>query len=92
MYYFCQKNADFLQKDADISKINGAFVLKGIFSETTYVYVLTCHSETTYVYALTCQVYSITLTSFRQGVNITSSHLKQTPKKPTEIRVKMAKT
>ena len=34
---FPPKNADFLQKDADISKIKGVLVIKGIFSETTYV-------------------------------------------------------
>ena len=33
---FWPKNADFLQKYANISKIKGALVLKGIFSETTY--------------------------------------------------------
>ena len=31
----------FLQGNADISKIKRALVRKGIFSETTYVYVLT---------------------------------------------------
>ena len=31
------KTADFLQKNADISKIKMALVLQGIFSETTYV-------------------------------------------------------
>ena len=36
-----QKNIDFLQKNADISKIKWASVLKGIFSETKYVRVLT---------------------------------------------------
>ena len=35
------KNADFLQKNAEISKIKGFLVLKGIYSETTYVFVLT---------------------------------------------------
>ena len=39
--YFGQKNAGFLQKNA-ISKIKTALVLKGIFSETTYAFVLTC--------------------------------------------------
>ena len=38
---FLPKNSDFLQKNADISKIKGVWVLKGIFSETTYVCVLT---------------------------------------------------
>ena len=32
---FAKKNGDFLQKNADISKIKIALVLKGIFSETT---------------------------------------------------------
>ena len=36
------KNADFLQRNADISKIKRALVLKGIFSEITYECVLTC--------------------------------------------------
>ena len=36
-YYFCQKNADFLQKSADISKFERTLVLKRIFSETAYV-------------------------------------------------------
>ena len=36
------KNADFLLKNADISKITKALVLKGMFSETTYVCLLTC--------------------------------------------------
>ena len=41
IYYFCQKNADFLQKNADISKIKRTLVLKGILSKTAYVSVLT---------------------------------------------------
>ena len=32
---FWPKNADFLQQKADIKKIKGSLVLKGIFSETT---------------------------------------------------------
>ena len=35
-HYYC-----FLAKNADISKIKGAFVLRGIFFKTTYVCVLT---------------------------------------------------
>ena len=35
------KNADFLPKNADLRKIKGVLVLKDIFSENTYVYVLT---------------------------------------------------
>ena len=37
---FLPKIAEFLQKIAGISKIKGVLVLKGIFSETTYVCVL----------------------------------------------------
>ena len=38
MVLFSQKDADFLEeKCADISKIKKALVLKGIFSESTYV-------------------------------------------------------
>ena len=37
---FPPKNADFLQKKADTSRIKRALVLKGIFSETTYGRVL----------------------------------------------------
>ena len=39
---FLLKNADFLQNNVAISKIKRALILKGIFSETTYVCVLTC--------------------------------------------------
>ena len=53
------KNADFLQKNAGISKIKRALVLKGIFSETTCV----C----TYV-PTKFHVSSIILMSFRQGI------------------------
>ena len=39
---FLPKNADFLQKkNADVSNILRAFVLKGIFTDTACVYVLT---------------------------------------------------
>ena len=38
---FWPKNTDFLQKNADISKIKRTLVLKGIFSESTYVCVCT---------------------------------------------------
>ena len=34
---FLPKKGDFLQKNADISKIRKVLVLKGIFPETTYV-------------------------------------------------------
>ena len=40
-YYFCQKILIFCQKNADISKIKKALVLKSIFSETAYVRLLT---------------------------------------------------
>ena len=39
---FLPRNAEFLQKYADISKIKVALVLKGIFSVTTYVCIFTC--------------------------------------------------
>ena len=39
---FWPKNADFLQENTDINKINRALALKGVFSETKYVCVLTC--------------------------------------------------
>ena len=38
---FLLKNANFLQKNADISKIKTALVLKVIFSETAHVCILT---------------------------------------------------
>ena len=38
---FLPKNTDFFQENAGISKIKNALVLKGIFSETKYVCVLT---------------------------------------------------
>ena len=38
---FLPKNADFLEKNPDISKIKGILVLKGIFSQNKYVCVLT---------------------------------------------------
>ena len=40
--YVLPKIGDFLQKNVDITKIKKAFVLKGTFSETTYVCLLTC--------------------------------------------------
>ena len=42
---FLPKRANFLQKNADISKIKTVLVLKGIFSETAYVCVLTHHTS-----------------------------------------------
>ena len=40
-YYFCQKMIIILQKNADISKVKKASGTKVIFSETTYVCILT---------------------------------------------------
>ena len=37
---FLPKSADFLQKNADISETKRALLLKGVFSETTYVVYL----------------------------------------------------
>ena len=37
---FFTKNADFLQNNADISKIKGVLVLAGIIFKTTYMFVL----------------------------------------------------
>ena len=54
---FLPKNVDFLQKISDISKIKGILILKSIFSETTYVCVLTYQF----------QVSNIILTTFRWG-------------------------
>ena len=51
---FWLKSANFLQKNADISKIKRALVLKGIFSETAYL-------------RAKFQVSTIILTSFRRG-------------------------
>ena len=39
---FLPRNADFLPKNADISKIKRVLVPKGMFAETTYECVLTC--------------------------------------------------
>ena len=41
LLYYCFENPDFLQKNADISKIKEFLVLKGIFSEETYICFLT---------------------------------------------------
>ena len=56
--------------------------LKGISSETAYMGVYLCTKF---------QVSSIILTSFRQRANFTSlpHTAKRTPKKPTQIRVKL---
>ena len=39
---FWPENADFLQKNANISKIKRDLLLKGIYPETTYVCVRMC--------------------------------------------------
>ena len=64
----------FLQKNADIIKVNRAMVLKGIFSETTYACVLMMC-----MYVCTkFEVSSSVLTSFRRGGD-NSIHLKINP-------------
>ena len=67
---FPQKCWFFLEKDADISKIKEVLVRKGMFSEITYMCVLTYYF----------QVSSIILKSFRQGTGvILSAHRKTKP-------------
>ena len=66
----------FFQKNADISKIKKALVQKDIFPETNYVWVLTY------------RISSIILTILRRGVVLLPPTSKQTPEKPTQIRVK----
>ena len=68
----------FYTKNADISKIKGFMELKGIFWETTCVFVL-CIKK---------QVFSLILTSLRQGEStFTSVPLlqKKPPKKPSRL-------
>ena len=83
-----QKKADFLQENANISKIKTVLVLK--------VYFLELHMG---VYLRTnFQVSSIILTSFRQrkdmgrrgggGIVSSPTTLKRAPKKPIQIRIK----
>ena len=77
---FWPKTLIFGKKNADISKIKRVLEIKAIFSETTYVSVLTC------------QVSSIIPTSFRQVGNFTTppspAHKKkELLKKPIQIRV-----
>ena len=75
------KNADFLQKNAAISKIKRLLVLKA-------------YCENKYGYELTCEVLSFQHNSnqFLTGVNSTSSPspplppAKRTPKNPTQIK------
>ena len=67
---FLPRNVDFLQTNADISKIKGVLVLKGIFSETEDLLYL----------CVKFQVSSIIVTSFKQGVILPpTSHLKTNP-------------
>ena len=68
----------YYKKNAGISKVKGALQLKGIFFEATYVS------------ALTYQISSFQHNSneFQTGEIILSTTTKQTPKKPTQIRVK----
>ena len=76
------ENTDFLQKYTDISKIKRTLVLKGIFSKTSYVFVIT--------YQITS--FQHNSNEFQTGVYFTSppppATLKRTPKKLTKIRVK----
>ena len=81
-----QKKADFLQENANISKIKTVLVLK--------VYFLELHMG---AYLRTnFQVSSIILTSFRQrkdmgrrgGILSSPTTLKRAPKKPIQIRIK----
>ena len=67
----------FCKKNADTGRFKGILTLKGVFYETIYVCVLTHQISS----------FSITLTSFRQGVIHPSA--KRTPKKPSQIRVKV---
>ena len=73
---FAEKMADFLQKNANISKIKNVLVLKAI--------ILKLHLC---VYLRTkFQVFNIVLKSFRQEVILPTPHsptAKWTPKKPT---------
>ena len=62
----------FSKKNADISKIKEVLVLKGIFSETAYVCILT---------------YQISSFQHRNGGGKFYPRKKRTPKKPTQIRV-----
>ena len=55
---FSPESAAFLQKNADISEIKEVLVLKGLFSESTYLCVLTYQIE----------VSSMILSKFRQAL------------------------
>ena len=73
------KNADFLQKKADISKIQRVLVLKGMFSETIFVWVVTYQISSSQHNSNEFQT---------GGGSFTPSPSKQTSKKPTQIRAK----
>ena len=68
----------FSKKDDGISKIKRALVLEGIFSETTYVCLVTNQISS----------FSHNSNEFWRGGNFTPSTSKWAPKKPTQIRVK----
>ena len=76
-YFFGQKTLIFCKKNAGISKSKRAEALK--------VYFLKLHMGV-YLRAK-FEVYSIILTSFREGIVLPPPPSKRTPKKPTQIRV-----
>ena len=80
---FLPKIQIFAKKNADISKLKRVLVLKGVFSETAYLWLLI----RVYLYTK-FQVSSIILMSFRQWVILTL-HLiaKRTPQKPKQINI-----
>ena len=75
------ENTDFFEKSADISKIKEVLVLKGIFSEITYVYVL--------IYQIFNELNQIKYWQvLDKGGNFTPTSI-WTFKKPAQIRVKL---
>ena len=72
------KNVDYLQKNADISKIKKFLVLKGIFSKTTYVFVLTYQISSS----------SHNSDKFYAGTTPSTPTAKRTRKKLSQIKVK----
>ena len=79
-YYFCRK-CYFYAKNADISKIKGVLVLKGIFF-STYISV--------YLYTK-FHVSSIILTSFRQGRILLHPLQSERLKRPLKLAYKINK-
>ena len=69
-----------MQKNGDISKIKEVFVLKGLFSKTTYVCVITYEISNFYHN-------SIEFYTEGWGFNSSPTTSKQTHKKSTQIRV-----